>query len=160
METASHEQPGPSGLCIEATVAVTIHSTGNGHSTNGSSSDTPVRQRKRQRKPESWKRTVAKTKRARGQEYTSPSSGKTVPARRTGPDCKCKRRCFDQLSESERASILKSFYQLSNKDLQDAHLFGLVHSKPIKRRRLRGETTVKTPRQATYSYAVSTCIYM
>ena len=65
-------EAGPSGLSIHTTVAVTIESTGNGQSTNGSSSDTP---RKRQRQPESWKRTVAKTKRAKGEEYTSPSTG-------------------------------------------------------------------------------------
>ena len=41
---------GPSGLCIEATVVLTLQSAGNGHSTNGSS-DTLRRPRKRQRDP-------------------------------------------------------------------------------------------------------------
>ena len=86
-----------------------LQAGGNGQSTNGSSSDTPRRPRKRQRQPESWKRTVAKTKRAKGEEYTSPSTGKTVQARKTGPDCKCKRKCFQRFTESEKAGVLKSF---------------------------------------------------
>ena len=48
----------PSGLCIEATVALTLRSAGNGESTNGSS-DTPVRPRKRQRRPETFQKGCA-----------------------------------------------------------------------------------------------------
>ncbi|CAI8043115.1 hypothetical protein GBAR_LOCUS23922 [Geodia barretti] len=142
---------GPSGLCIEATVALTLRSAGNGESTNGSS-DTPVRPRKRQRRPETWKRAVAKSKRAKGEEYTSPSTGVTVLSRGTGPDCRCRRRCFDSVSQSERAAILAAFYGLGSKDLQDAHLFGLIQSIPVKRRRPRGDG--RTSRRATYTYVV------
>ena len=142
---------GPSGLCIEATVSLTLRSAGNGDSTNGSS-DTPARPRKRPRKPESWKRTVAKNKRARGEEYNSPSTGITVAARKTGPDCGCKRNCFVRVSEDERGAILSSFYGLADKDLQDAHLFGLIQPVRVKRRRPRGGGT---PHQATYTYAVN-----
>lgn len=60
------------------------------------SSDTPLRPRKRPRRPKTWKRVVAKAKRARGEEYVSPSTGKVVAARKTGPSCCCKRKgCFD-----------------------------------------------------------------
>ena len=140
---------GPSGLCIEATVALTLRSAENG------STDTPRRPRKRPRKPETWTRAIAKAKRAKGEEYTSPSTGKTVLARTTGPDCKCKRRCFERISEDERASILKEFYQLANKDLQVAHLFGLIQSNPVKRRRPREAAMTRAVRHAAYTYSVS-----
>ena len=42
----------PSGLCIEATVALTLTHAGNGDSTNSSSNGTPVHPRKRQKRPE------------------------------------------------------------------------------------------------------------
>ena len=87
-------RPGPSGVSIHATVAVTIRCTGNGHSSNGSSSDTPKRPRKRPRRPETWKCEVAKSTRARGEEYVSPATGKTVSARTTGPPCTCKQKCW------------------------------------------------------------------
>ena len=151
---------GPSGLCIEATVALTLRAAQNGSSTKGST-DTPKRPRKRPRKPEMWTRAIAKAKRAKGEEYTSPSTGKTVLVRTTGPDCKCKRRCFERISENERASILKEFYQLANKDLQDAHLFGLIQSNPVKRRRPREAAMTRAVHvgHAAYTYSVST-VYM
>ena len=119
---------GPRRLSIHATVALTIVCTGNGRSTNGSSSDTPKRPRKRPRRPETWKRAVAKAKRARGEEYLSPSTGETGLARKTGPACSCRLKCFERFSQNEKAVILLSFYKLGNKDLQDAHLFGLIHA--------------------------------
>ena len=56
-----------------------------GEAQNGSSStngyDTPFRKcRKRVRRPELWKRNVAKVKRAKGEEYVSPSTGEVVPS--------------------------------------------------------------------------------
>ena len=152
--------PGPSGLCIEATVAITLRDAGNGHSTNGSS-DTPARPRKRPRRPDTWRQAVAKTKRAKGEQYTSPSTGAVIPARVTGPDCKCRRKCFERVSETERATILGSFYGLASKNLQDAHLFGLIQPNAVKRRRPRSRSTgTVKPRQATYTYSVSMYIHV
>lgn len=143
--------PGPSGLRIEANIAVTLRATGNGNSTNGSS-NTPHR-RKWPRNPENWKKSVAKAKRAKGEEYTSPCTGMIVPARATGPNCHCKMGCFERVSTEERARLLDAFNALANKDLQDVHLFGLIQSNPIKRRRPRDATS--TPRLAAYTYSVS-----
>ena len=147
-------RPGPSGLSIHATVAVTVHCTGNGHSSNGSLSDTPKRPRKRSRRPKTWQRAAAKAKRARGEEYVSPSTGKTVAARSTGPPCSCKQKCFDRFTDREKASVVRSFYALENKELQDAHLFGLIHASSVQRGRPR-TGGVKTVRQATHTYMVS-----
>ena len=92
---------------------------------------------------------MAKAKRARGEEYVSLSTVKTVMARKTGPTCSCRLKCFERFSQSEKADILRLFYKLGNMDLQGAHLFGLIHASSVKRRRSRGG--VKSPRQATYT---------
>ena len=144
--------PGPSGLCLHASVSVSVSLAGNGRSSNGSS-DTPIRPKKRPRRPETWKRNQAKAKRAKGEEYTSPSTGKTNPARSTGPPCTCKKRCFELVSEDEKRSLLEAFNGLANKDLQDAHLFGLIVSRDIKRRRPRG-ASARSVRRASYTYHV------
>ena len=149
-------QAGPSGLSIHTTVSVTLTQAGNGHSTNGTSgSETPKRPKKRPRRPESWKRTAAKIKRAKGQSYVSPSTGKTVPARGTGDPCQCKRRCFDLFSAVERVAVIDAFNSLANKELQDAHLFGLIASSPIRRRRPRQQPHTANQRRATNTYHVS-----
>ena len=146
--------PGPSGLCIQASVAVTLQAAGNGDSTNGSS-DTPHHPRKRQRHPESWKKTAAKAKRAKGEAYISPNTGKAVPRRETGPDCHCRKECFQRLLAEEKARLLEAFNGLADKDLQDAHLFGLIQPCQVKRRRPRSASTLPTARVAAYTYSVS-----
>ena len=157
IDSAPSEAHRPSGLSIYATVAVTVQCTGNGHSSNGSSSDTPKRPRKISRRPETWQRAAAKAKRARGEEYVSPSTGKTVAARSTGPLCSCKQKCFHRFTDREKASAVRSFYALENKELQDVHLFGLIHASSVQRRRPR-TGGVKTVRQATHTYMVSMAI--
>ena len=159
METrlsGSANLPGPSGLNVHASVCVSLKLAGNGNSTNGSS-DTPTRPgRKRARRPEQWKRKAAQLKRTRGEEYVSPTTGKTVPSARTGPPCKCKKKCFGMFTDLERDGILQSFYSLTTKNLQDAHLFGLVKPQPVKSRWPRKEEgTVRSPRLAAYTYEVS-----
>ena len=94
-----------------------------------------------------WTRTVVKTKRAKDEEYVSPFPSKAAPARTTGPDCMCKRKCFEKVTETERASILKAFYLLANKNLQNVHLFGLIRTSPVKRRQLRRLATRQTTRR-------------
>ena len=156
MEATSHTdvEAGPSHVSIHTTVAVTVRETGNGSSTNGSSgSETPKRPRKRPRRPETWARNQARAKRAKGEQYQSPSTGKVVHARKVGVACKCKRACFNLFTASERSSVFDSFYKLGNKELQDAHLFGLITSQEVKRRRPRQGTG--TRRQTHYNYSLS-----
>ena len=121
---------------VHRLASAAVQDAGNG-SSNGSS-DTPARPKKRPRRPETWKKNVAKTKRAKGEAYVSPASGKLVPARQTGPPCGCKRyRCFEQFSFQEKETLLEDFYRLGDKQLQDAHLFGLVHPGEVRQRRPR-----------------------
>ena len=65
-----------------------VQDAGN-RSSNGSS-NTPARPKKRPRHQETWKKNMAKTKRAKGEAYALPASGKVVPARQTGRPCGCK----------------------------------------------------------------------
>ena len=61
--------------------------------------------------------------------------GETVSARKTGPSCRCKRcGCFDYFSESEKTGLIEDFNKIGDKNLQDAHLFGLIDSKEVQRR--------------------------
>ena len=148
---------GPSGLSIHATVSIAVDLAGNGHSTNGSNgSQTPKRPKKRPRRPDTWKKNVAKNKRAKGESYVSPSTGKTVPSRSTGEACSCRNKCYDLFSPEEKDAAIEAFNALSNKELQDAHLFGLITSKDVKRRRPRQTTIRRQERKASYTYHVST----
>lgn len=159
--SCSSEVPGPSGINVHANVCIAVSLAGNGHSTNGSS-DTPSRLgRKRVRKPEQWKRKATQLKRVRGEEYVSPATGKTVRSARTGPPCKCRKKCFATFTEIERDSVVESFYSLATKNLQDAHLFGLITSQPVKRRRPRKQgDNIKSPRLAAYTYEVRTSSFL
>lgn len=149
--------PGPSQVRpvqVHELASEAVQAAGNGGS-NGSS-DTPVRPRKRPRRPTTWKKAVAKVKRARGEAYVSPSSGKLVPERSTGPSCRCRNKCFDLFSHEEKQAIIRDFNMTAEKQLQDAHLFGLIKSKEVVRRRPRlSGGKGNAPRRATYTYYVS-----
>lgn len=145
--------PGPSGVHMVQFAA--INETGGGHSTNGSRNGTPSRPRKCPRRPETWKRTVAKCKRAKGEEYISPVTGNLMPARTTGTLCKCKKKCYELFSDGQKGDIIKEFNALADKQLQDAHLFGLITSSEVKRRRPRRIAEEARTRRAVYTYHVS-----
>ena len=158
--------PGPSGLQADAssspseveghdlhTVTSSAIQEAGGESTTNGSSDTPKRPKKHPRRPEHWARNVAKAKRAKGEAYVSPSTGKEVPARETKPACKCRRKCYEAFRDAERGNLLQQFNDLGKKEVQDAYLFGLISSRPIQRRRPR--TGARRARRATYFYHVS-----
>ena len=54
-----------------------------------STSGTPNVTRKRKRNPDSWKKSVAKSKRACGESYISSATGKEVAAVCQGGPCNC-----------------------------------------------------------------------
>ena len=96
---------------------------------------------------------IAKAKRAKGEEYTSPFSGKCMPSRKIGDPCTCKKKCFLKFTDTEKEEIFVSFHDLANKELQDAHLFGFIKPTPIKRRCPRQDETKQ--RQSSYMYIYS-----
>ena len=56
---------------------------------SSSSSTTPLRPRKRKRRPETWKRNIVRVKRAKGEEHNIifPTTGKVVEGAKQGPPC-------------------------------------------------------------------------
>ena len=65
--------------------------------------------------------------------YLHCRSGRVVPARKTGPPCGCKRRCFDRYSVENRQGILASYNAMESKIHQDAYLFGVVCKDAVRR---------------------------
>ena len=102
------------------------------------------------------KKSVAKVKRARGEAYVSPSTGKIVAALSTGPSCRCRKKCLELFTSEEKEGIVEDFNEIGEKLLQDAHLFGLIKSKEVSRRQPRRSVGQRNaPRRASYSYYVS-----
>ncbi|XP_050507886.1 DNA ligase 1-like [Diabrotica virgifera virgifera] len=62
--------------------------------------------RKKIRDHKSWKRNVQKIKRARGEAYKSTTTGKVVPERKQGDDCKCSKKCIEKLSKNGKQEII------------------------------------------------------
>lgn len=57
--------------------------------------------------------------------------GKHILARKTGPDCKCRNKCFVKVTNEEKNKILKVF----NKEKQDTNIAGLIKLNKINRHR-------------------------
>lgn len=111
---------------------------------------TPKRQKKRC--PEMWKRNIRKKKLASGEEHVN-SVKKLVPARTTGPDCKCSKMCFTKVNLEKRQTILKRFNELGEKSAQDHYLAGLITSTVPARSRARDGT--RKAKSASNKYKVN-----
>lgn len=111
----------------------------------------PQKGKRKLRREKSWGRNVRKLKRAKGKSYIN-TAGKQVPARTTGPPCKCKWKCFDQVNGDLKAELISSFNSLGDKEKQDAHLTGLVIVNNVGRR--REKTGDGVPRSVSYIYKV------
>lgn len=96
-------------------------------------SDELTKTRKRKRNIEKWIQNVRKTNRNKGKQYTN-KKGTVVPPR-ISKNCLCPLKCTDQFSEEEKADILKNFNELTEKNVQDAYLSGLIKLKPVARRK-------------------------
>ena len=111
----------------------------------------PQKGKKRKVNKEKWKKNIIKSKRAKGENYVS-WSGKLVAAKETGADCKCRNKCFNKINEDAREQLLSDFLSIANKDLQDHHLFNMIHRSTVKRRRER--TGSRKPRDVTFTYHI------
>ncbi|KAJ0184347.1 hypothetical protein K1T71_000770 [Dendrolimus kikuchii] len=98
--------------------------------------------------PESHKQ---KQKRLRiaGLEYIN-SKGKVVPPKQPGPDCLCRRKCFQNVPEDVRLKIFHGFYSMKSRDERNAYLFGLMRQVDIKRKRVKSSSR----RSCTFEYFV------
>lgn len=110
--------------------------------------------RKKKLDVNSWRRNVQKLKRAKGESYESTSSGKIVPERKQGSDCKCEKECLKKLSPDEKNEIFAAFNGLADQEKQDSYLSSLVTVSTIKRRR-KNVLNANSQRNYTYKYKVS-----
>ncbi|CAG9792192.1 unnamed protein product [Diatraea saccharalis] len=105
--------------------------------------------KKRTRNPEEWHKQKQKRLRIAGLEYIN-ANGKVVPPKQPGPDCNCRRRCFQKVPEDVRIKTFQGFYSMKSHDEQNAYLFGLMRQVDVKRKRVKSSSR----RTCTFEYFV------
>lgn len=58
-----------------------------------------------------------------------------VPARSTGPDCKCKFKCFSKVLDNLKCIIINKFNEIADTEKQNIMLGGLISLCKMQRRR-------------------------
>ena len=110
--------------------------------------------RKRKRNPKKHNKAKRKILRNSGQEYLS-RTGHICEARTLGPSCKCRRQCFDILSESHCEFLCNQFWNLGDFSTQNAYLFGQIKSyRPMRRRPLHVVSGNDYRKQYSFAYYV------
>ncbi|XP_075972137.1 uncharacterized protein LOC142973974 [Anticarsia gemmatalis] len=105
--------------------------------------------KRRSRNPEEWHKQKQKRLRIAGLEYIN-ANGKIVPPKQPGPDCNCRRRCFQKVPEDIRIKTFQGFYSMKTHDEQNAYLFGLMRQVDVKRKRVK----TSSRRTCTFEYFV------
>ncbi|XP_041973034.1 uncharacterized protein LOC121728806 [Aricia agestis] len=105
--------------------------------------------KRRQRNPEEWHKQKQKRLRIAGLEYVN-ANGKIVPPKQPGPDCNCRRKCFQKVPEDIRLKTFQGFYSMKTHDEQNAYLFGLMRQVDVKRKRVK----CSSRRTCTFEYFV------
>uniref|UniRef100_UPI00358DF5DA uncharacterized protein isoform X1 n=2 Tax=Myxine glutinosa TaxID=7769 RepID=UPI00358DF5DA len=118
---------------------------------NADTSDDEIRP-KRKRNEAEWGRNKRKRLRAEGKEYVN-SKKETVPARKLGEKCRCRRRCLEFFTAAARETLLGNFNTVGSQDGQDAYLMSLISCKAPQRRRPKG-AQASLERSFQYYYQV------
>lgn len=109
--------------------------------------------RKRQRKPDTWKKHKSANCRARGEAYTN-YKGEVKPAKTvvSGSLCpnNCRLQCSTKFTIEQREAIFSTFHQL-DVNAKNALLFKSIKKRPVKRKR-NGAVKHKT---ASYQYSAT-----
>jgi len=93
---------------------------------------------------------VAKNANALGEDHIS-LRGKHILQRKTGPDCKCRNKCFIKVSDIEKITILKMFNKIGNKEKQDTFIAGLIKINKVTR---HGPKDNSKPKSCACKYKV------
>ena len=88
--------------------------------------------RKKLRRPETWDKNVNKRKKNAGEGYVSSKTKREVAARKVGPPCKCKKKCFESVGEGCIDSLFSDYYKLDYNG-QSHHINSHVPSATVKR---------------------------
>ncbi|XP_063530274.1 uncharacterized protein LOC134741430 isoform X1 [Cydia strobilella] len=105
--------------------------------------------KRRSRNPEEWHKQKQKRLRIAGLEYIN-ANGKIVPPKQPGPDCNCRRKCFQKVPEDIRLRTFHGFYSMKTHDEQNAYLFGLMRQVDVKRKRVKASSR----RTCTFEYFI------
>ncbi|XP_053395869.1 uncharacterized protein LOC128556009 [Mercenaria mercenaria] len=102
---------------------------------NGIQDQINKRSRKRQRNPETWKRSILKRRRDSGLSYVG-HLGKIKRAKILKPACgiSCKKKCTSKINEQQRENIFKEFWGHSSYNKQKHYISSTVNQIPVKRR--------------------------
>ena len=73
-----------------------------------------------------------------------------VPARKVGPDCLCKQKCFERVGAEERQHTLSRYWALTD-EAKIAYVAGQITNRPIKRCR---QKDVSKQKVAQYYYKI------
>lgn len=78
--------------------------------------------------------------------------GRDVEDRKIGDPCRCRKKCFENLSQEEREAVFSKFWGLNEYDIQNAYLLGCMSKNNIKRKTKKRDTR----RGQTICYVVGT----
>lgn len=109
--------------------------------------------KKRKRNPKNWKRNVLKNKKATGEQYIN-TQNKLIPPRVIGPDCKCTKQCFLNVSDDDKNELISIFNSIGDKCKQDTLLGGLIRISEVNRHRSRDGSRPKKNCSVKYSIRV------
>ena len=107
--------------------------------------------RKKLRRPETWDKNVNKRKKNAGEGYVSSKTKREVAARKVGPPCKCKKKCFESVGEGCIDSLFSDYYKLDYNG-QSHYINSHVSSATVKRVRVKDK---ESRRRITYDYSVT-----
>lgn len=112
--------------------------------------ESTLKGKKREKSPLRWKRNIVIVQRAQGNETISLRNKIIKKRELTGPDCKCKLKCFSKFTDEQKLLILNIFNTIGDKEKQDTFLGGLISLNDVSRRR---------PRNNTKSNRSYSCVY-
>lgn len=121
-----------------------------GSASNDSDPDTAGPSLKRKKCQDQWKKEQRKTKRGRGEVYTSVRGSEVAP-KQVGPPCSCNYKCYEVLGMDHIQIIFDNFYGMTSHDKQTQYLADFVTSREVKRSRVKGRPA-RTLR--TFKYVV------
>ena len=89
---------------------------------------------------EKWENVSRKIKRNRGEAYEYKVKGnknliKKVEARKLGPPCDCKKKCYEMLGQEACNATFHDFWELGDYNLQNSDLQNKIVKEEIKRSR-------------------------
>ena len=97
--------------------------------------------RKKIKRPHTWYKNFKIAAKNAGEEYISKTSKKEKKirrARRVGPPCKCRQKCYDMIGMENVNGLFTGYYKLPNYNCKNQYLSQLISKEETKNQRLYG----------------------